>query len=36
MFAHLWRDGRLLGFDRVEWLAWLLAVAMIGLLTLVV
>ena len=30
MSAHIWRDGRLLGFDGVEWLTWLVAVAVIG------
>jgi hypothetical protein len=36
MSAHIWRDGRLLGFDGVEWLAWLIAVAVIGVLALAV
>jgi hypothetical protein len=36
MFAHMWRDGRLFGFDRVEWLTWLIAVAVIGVLALAV
>jgi hypothetical protein len=36
MSAHIWREGRLLGFDRVEWLIWLVAVAVIGVLALAV
>ena len=36
MSAHIWRDGRLFGFDGVEWLTWLIAVAAIGVLALAV
>lgn len=36
MSAHIWRDGRLFGFDGVEWLTWLIAVAVIGVLALAV
>ena len=36
MSAHIWRDGRLLGFDGVEWLTWLVSVAVIGVLALAV
>jgi hypothetical protein len=36
MSAHIWRDGRLLGFNGGEWLTWLIAVAVIGVLALAV
>jgi hypothetical protein len=32
MSAHDSRDGRVFGFDGVEWLTWLIAVAVIGVL----
>jgi hypothetical protein len=34
MSAYVWQDGRLLGFDAVEWVTWLAAVAGLALLTL--
>ena len=34
MSAHIWRDGRLFGFNGAEWLTWLIAVAVIGVLAL--
>ena len=36
MSAHIWRDGRLFGFDRVEWLTWLVAITVLGVLALAV
>jgi hypothetical protein len=36
MLAYIWEDGRFLGFDLVEWLAWLGAVSILALFTLVV
>jgi len=33
MPESIWREGRLLGFDRVEWLTW---IAAIGILTLLI
>ena len=36
MSAHFWRDGRLFGFDRVEWLTWLVAITVLGVLALAV
>ena len=36
MSAHIWRDGRLFGFNGVEWLTWLIAVAVIGVFALAV
>src|SRR6266487_5559823 len=34
MLAYIWEDGRFLGFDVVEWLAWLGAVSILALFTL--
>jgi hypothetical protein len=34
MSAYFWQDGRLLGFDRFEWLTWVVAVSGLALLTL--
>jgi hypothetical protein len=34
MSAYVWQDGRLLGFDGVEWMTWVAAVTGIALLTL--
>jgi hypothetical protein len=34
MRAYLWQDGRVLGFDAVEWFAWLAAVNVMALITL--
>jgi hypothetical protein len=36
MSAYVWQDGRLLGFDAVEWMTWLAAVTGIALLTLAI
>ena len=36
MSAYVWQDGRLLGFDAVEWVTWLAAVAGLALLTLAI
>jgi hypothetical protein len=36
MSAYVWQDGRLLGFDGVEWMTWLAAVTGLALLTLVI
>ena len=36
MSAYVWQDGRLLGFDAVEWMTWLAAVTWIALLTLAI
>jgi hypothetical protein len=34
MRAYLWQDGRVLGFDAVEWFTWLAAVNVMALITL--
>lgn len=34
MRAYIWQDGRVLGFDAVEWLAWFAAVNLLALFTL--
>src|ERR1700694_1860657 len=34
MSAYVWQDGRLLGFDAVEWMTWVAAVTGLALLTL--
>jgi hypothetical protein len=34
MRAYLWQDGRVLGFDAVEWFTWLAAVNLMALITL--
>jgi hypothetical protein len=34
MSAYFWQDGRLLGFDHIEWLTWVAAVSGLALLTL--
>jgi hypothetical protein len=36
MSAYVWQDGRLLGFDAIEWTMWLTAVTGIALLTLAI
>jgi hypothetical protein len=34
MRGYIWNDGRVLGFDAVEWLTWVAAVGVLGLMTL--
>lgn len=34
MSVYIWQDGRLLGFDSVEWLTWVVAVTALAVLTL--
>jgi hypothetical protein len=36
MRTYLWQDGRVLGFDAVEWLAWIAALNVLALITLVI
>jgi hypothetical protein len=34
MRAFMWQDGRVFGFDSVEWLSWLVAINVAAMLTL--
>jgi hypothetical protein len=36
MRTYIWQDGRVLGFDAVEWLAWIAALNVLALITLVI
>lgn len=36
MRTYIWQDGRVLGFDAVEWLAWVAALNVLALITLVI
>ena len=36
MRTYFWQDGRVLGFDAVEWLAWIAALNVLALITLVI
>ncbi len=34
--GYIWNDGRVLGFDAVEWLTWLAALSVVALMTLAI